>query len=75
MAFKGLVVRGGSHDVTKVSMPSSDLQATSPVSFQFLFLTLLWAKEAGPGGPLYVGFIKKVLSEGKEECEVTVSLG
>lgn len=75
MAFKDIVVRGRSHDVTKVSMPSNDLQATSPVSFQFLLLTLLWAKETGPGGPLCVGFIKKILSGGKEEREVTVSLG
>lgn len=75
MAFKGIVVGRGSHDVTKVSMPSNDLRATSRVSFQFVFLTLNLAKESGPCGPLCVGLIKKVLAEGKEECEVTVSLG
>jgi hypothetical protein len=56
-------------------MPSNDLQATSWVSFQFIFLALILAKEAGPCGPLCVSFIKNVLAGGKEECEVTVSLG
>ena len=74
MAFKALW-GGESHDVTKVSMPSNDLQATFRVSFQFIFFTLILAKEGGPCGPLCVGFIKNVLAGGKEECDVTVSLG
>lgn len=56
------MVGGGSHDVTKVSMPGSDYPCALPIPLSLPAL----GQGAGPHGLLYVGFITEVLAGGEE---------